>query len=73
MDKLTKLQDLTLYNNRIGTIENMDSLTQLHVLSLGNNDLEKLENVSERICASRETAFIIGLINISGKSHGPYL
>ena len=73
MDKLTKLQDLTLYNNRIGTIENMDSLTQLHVLSLGNNDLEKLENVSERICASRETAFIIGLINTSGKSHGPYL
>lgn len=50
LDKLPKLQDLTLYNNRISAIENMDNLAQLHVLSLGNNDLEKLENVS-RLCS----------------------
>ena len=46
LDKLTKLQDLTLYNNRISRIENMDMLTELHVLSLGNNNLTDLENVS---------------------------
>lgn len=49
LEKLTKLEDLTLYNNRIATIENMDVLTHLHVLSLGNNDLDKLENVSVQI------------------------
>ena len=46
LDKLSKLEDLTLYNNRIAQIENMDALTELHVLSLGNNDLKELENVS---------------------------
>ena len=44
--KLTKLQDLTLYNNRISTLENMDALTGLEVLSIGNNNLSSLENVS---------------------------
>ena len=46
LEKLTKLQDLTLYNNRISRIENMDHLTDLHVFSLGNNSLTDLENVS---------------------------
>ena len=46
LDRLTRLEDLTLYNNRIQSIENMDTLTNLHVLSLGNNDLDKLDNVS---------------------------
>ena len=45
LDKLTKLRDVTLYNNRITQLENMDSLTQLHVFSAGNNKLERLENV----------------------------
>jgi len=45
LDNLTKLQDLTLYNNRISTIEKMDTLTELHVLSLGNNDLSALDGV----------------------------
>jgi Leucine-rich repeat (LRR) protein len=45
LDKLTNLQDLTLYNNRISRIENMDKLTNLHVFSIGNNNLTDLENV----------------------------
>lgn len=46
LDKLTKMKDLTLYNNRISKIENMESLTQLHVFSVGNNSLKQLDNVS---------------------------
>ena len=46
LDSLTKLRDLTLYNNRIQRIENMDQLQDLHVFSIGNNDLKDLENVS---------------------------
>jgi len=46
LDKLAKLKDLTLYNNRISKIENMESLTQLHVFSIGNNSLKQLDNVS---------------------------
>jgi len=47
LDKLTCLQDLTLYNNRISRIENMDKLTDLHVFSIGNNNLTDLDNVSD--------------------------
>ena len=46
LEKLTKLKDLTLYNNRISILENMESLVDLHVFSAGNNRLEQLENVS---------------------------
>ena len=46
LDKLTQLEDLTLFNNRIQQLENMDTLTKLHVLSVGNNDLKELDNVS---------------------------
>ena len=45
LETLTKLEDLTLYNNRISRIENMDALVNLHVFSIGNNDLKELENV----------------------------
>lgn len=46
LDKLTQLEDLTLYNNRISRIENMDNLSKLHVFSIGNNNLQELDNVS---------------------------
>jgi len=46
LDKLTQLEDLTLFNNRIQHLDNMDTLTKLHVLSVGNNDLKELDNVS---------------------------
>uniref|UniRef100_A0A673WW02 Dynein regulatory complex subunit 3 n=1 Tax=Salmo trutta TaxID=8032 RepID=A0A673WW02_SALTR len=45
LDSLVKLEDLSLYNNRISVIENMDTLLNLHVLSIGNNFLAQLENV----------------------------
>ncbi|KAG8433350.1 hypothetical protein GDO86_017579 [Hymenochirus boettgeri] len=45
LNKLTKLEDLSLYNNRITVIENMETLTNLQVLSLGNNNLTSLENL----------------------------
>ena len=45
MDKLTKLEDLTLFNNRIQRLENMDSFSELHVFSIGNNNLKDLDNV----------------------------
>ena len=44
LEKLTKLEDLTLFNNRITRVENMDNLTQLHVFSIGNNDIQELDN-----------------------------
>lgn len=50
LHKLTKLKDLTLYNNRISKIENMEFLTQLHVFSIGNNSLKQLDNVSVQEC-----------------------
>jgi len=46
LEKLTKLEDLTLFNNRIQLLENMDSFPNLHVFSIGNNNLSSLENVS---------------------------
>jgi len=45
LDKLTQLEDLTLFNNRIQRLENMDMLTKLHVFSIGNNDLKEIDNV----------------------------
>ena len=45
LEQLTKLEDLTLYSNRISKIENMDNLENLQVLSVGNNILKDLENV----------------------------
>ena len=48
LNKLTKLRDLTLFNNRISRIEGMDALKELHVLSLGNNSLKQLDNVSSQ-------------------------
>ena len=46
LDQLTKLRDLTFYNNKISTVGNMDTLTELQILSLGNNQLETLTDVS---------------------------
>ena len=46
LDQLTKLKDVTFFNNRISTICNMDSLSELQVLSIGNNKLEELDDVS---------------------------
>jgi hypothetical protein len=44
LDKLTKLENLSLFNNRIDAIEGLDALTGcLQVLSLGNNRLADLE------------------------------
>lgn len=46
LDTLTKLTDLTLFNNRITKLENMDNLTNLQVFSIGNNNIPTLESVS---------------------------
>ena len=43
LDKLMKLEDLTLYNNRISNVENMETLANLHIFSIGNNNLKELE------------------------------
>lgn len=40
-----KLTDLTLFNNRISTLENMESLEALEVFSIGNNALSMIDNV----------------------------
>ncbi|XP_058012835.1 dynein regulatory complex subunit 3 isoform X3 [Ahaetulla prasina] len=45
LDKLVKLQDLSLYNNRISKIENLDTLQELQVFSIGNNNINNLENM----------------------------
>lgn len=60
LDKLKKLQDLTLYNNRISCIENMDQLTNLHVFSIGNNRLTDLENVCRSMHSVMQYADLFG-------------
>lgn len=52
LDKLTKLEDLTLFNNRIQLLENMDSFPNLHVFSIGNNNLSSLENASTTVSSA---------------------
>jgi len=61
LDKLTQLEDLTLFHNRIQHLENMDTLTKLHVLSVGNNDLKELDNVSWLLLFS--LTFIMALLS----------
>jgi Leucine-rich repeat (LRR) protein len=39
LSKLTKLKDLSLYNNNIETVENLDTLKNLNVISLGTPPL----------------------------------
>jgi Leucine-rich repeat (LRR) protein len=45
LETLTKLTDLTLFNNRISKIQNLEGLTSLQVFSIGNNDISDLESV----------------------------
>lgn len=45
LDQLTKLKDVTFFNNRITTICNMDALTELQIFSIGNNKLTNLTDV----------------------------
>ena len=39
LSSLTKLTDLSLYNNAISKIQGLDTLVDLNVLSLGNNKI----------------------------------
>ncbi|KAM7091253.1 LOW QUALITY PROTEIN: dynein regulatory complex subunit 3 [Ciconia maguari] len=45
LDTLVKLQDLSLYNNRISKMEHMDTLQELQIFSIGKNTLTTLEDV----------------------------
>ena len=47
LSKLSKIEDLTLYNNRISKIENLDTLANLHVFSIGNNDIKDIKDVCD--------------------------
>ena len=47
LTQLTKLKDLSLFNNCIENIEGLQTLTQLEVLSLGNNKITELDNIKE--------------------------
>ena len=44
LDKLSVLEDLSLFSNRISKLENLDYLTNLNVLSVGNNELYSLDD-----------------------------
>jgi len=61
LDTLVKLQDLSLYNNRISKIEHMDTLQELQIFSIGKNNLTTLEDVSApclcKCCLSRDQIF----------------
>ena len=61
LENLTKLTDVTLYNNRISRIENMDTLIKLHVFSIGNNNLKELENASYLCIVYRQYDLIINI------------
>ena len=45
MQKLTNLTDLTLYNNKISTIDGLHSCTKLNIFSIGNNMIASFEEV----------------------------
>lgn len=45
LDTLTKLTDLSLYNNAISEITGLDTLVNLNVLSLGNNKITSTEQI----------------------------
>ena len=45
LENLTKLTDLTLFNNSITHIENLDACKSLNVLSLGNNQISSTEDI----------------------------
>ncbi|XP_067859069.1 dynein regulatory complex subunit 3 isoform X3 [Heptranchias perlo] len=45
LDELVKLEDLSLYSNRISNFENMDSLVNLQIFSIGKNYIDKLETI----------------------------
>lgn len=46
LDNLTKLKDLSLFNNQITKLENMNVLENLEVFSIGNNQLNDYDFVS---------------------------
>ena len=46
---LTKLTDLSLYNNRITKLENLEALKDLHIFSIGNNCIEELDQVNFKL------------------------
>ncbi len=45
VSKLTRLVDLSFYNNKLTTIEGLDTLEDLASLSLGNNEIKDLDKV----------------------------
>ncbi len=45
LENLTKLRDLSVYNNQIRKIENLNTLEKLEVFSIGNNQLTEFSNV----------------------------
>ena len=45
LDSLTKLQDLTLFSNKIEHVSGLENLPELNVLSLGNNLIQSHSEV----------------------------
>ena len=43
LDTLEKLEDLSLFDNKITKLEGLDDLKKLNVLSVGKNQLEQLD------------------------------
>lgn len=64
LETLTKLEDLTLYNNRISKIENMDALEQLHVFSIGNNEIKDIKDVSIRSYDENLSARLVNFFKV---------
>lgn len=48
LSALTRLVDLSLYNNKITAFEGLDALEDLKSLSLGNNQLKELDKVCQK-------------------------
>lgn len=46
LENLSKLKDLSLFNNQISKLENMTCLQNLEVFSIGNNQLTDYSNVN---------------------------
>ena len=61
LETLTKLEDLSFYNNKISCIENLDTLHNLTFLGMGNNCLDQLDNV--------KNITFIDLLQVMGFNH----
>jgi Leucine-rich repeat (LRR) protein len=49
LDSLTRITDLSLFNNQIEIIDGLSTLQALNVFSIGNNDVKKIDAMCQEL------------------------